>query len=104
MKKPNEHIVQLVMAFMICLFAPIGFSASAKVELSFYSWLDPVMLQKYVEFANQYMQKRYPDVVVVGSTSVTNDKLLVSMAAGAGPDIYYVGLTGFETANVDKNT
>ncbi len=89
------------------VFLPTSAGSAAKVELSFLSWLDTGMLPKYVDFANEYMQKRYPDITVVGTTTVSsnenyNAKVQVSMAAGAGPDIYFFNLGNFDPAWIEK--
>lgn len=96
-----------VLVAIMTLTAIVGAASAEKVELQFLSWFDTQMLDKYVAFANEYMQKRYPGVTVIGSSTVATgenatNKVMVSIAAGAGPDIYLLNLSNFNTAWVEQ--
>ncbi|HET7558771.1 MAG TPA: extracellular solute-binding protein, partial [Limnochordia bacterium] len=84
------------------LLAPAA-SAAPNVEISFLSWLDPEFLGKYVDFANTCIKTEHPDVTVTGQTTAGTSvnytsKVVSSLAAGAGPDVYYFNLGNFDPA------
>lgn len=96
----------LLVVLAVVSFAVAGTSAKA-TELHFLSWFSPEMQPKYLDFANVYMAEHFPGVTVTGaSTDGTgqnyNSKVMVSIAAGAGPDLYLFNIANFEPAWVDK--
>lgn len=106
MRKLNRSVAFLVTLLMaVVLVTPV--IHGQKIELRFMSWLDATHIPKYEQFANEYMQKRYPNVVVVGETTAgTNDiylsKLGVRVAAGEGPDIFLATLKEFDPGWIDN--
>ncbi len=77
-------------------------SAAEPVTLTFVCWIPSPMFEKYVEFANSYMKRRFPQVTVQGTTTWGtqgnyNQKILTSLIGGAGPDLYFLNLGSFET-------
>lgn len=100
-------IATVVLSITLSPGSYIYAQSDSQVTLHFYSWLDPEFVDKYVDFANNYMQERYSNVVVnhtsLGVEGGYTEKLLLAIAAGSGPDIYFFNLGNFNPEWVEEN-
>lgn len=98
----RRYSVAVTLAVLLC-FVPLGAVATAQaqndgiIEITFSTWLGSPRFEKYVEWANEYMSKRYPNVRVVGTTTALQSggymqNLTTMFIGGLAPDLYFFGL------------
>ncbi len=98
---------------IVCLLGLVALMAApvfgAKVELRFLTWAVEPSFTRHIEFANDYMKKHHPDVVVTGSSTANlsggyMQHLTTAFVAGSGPDLYFFGRANFSPEWIDTGS